>query len=83
MGLFFFTEKLRMCFSLLSVQCPVGGCLPITVSPIVNSSLEPRNSSISVHQSQVIKEYLLCGLHVPAGFSKVAGELSPRVCVAA
>lgn len=37
-----FTERLGMCFSLLSVQCPGGGSLPKTVSPTITISQDPE-----------------------------------------
>lgn len=68
-----------MRFSHLSVQCPGGGSLPRTVSLIVpESPVGPRNAISPGHQSQEIKECLLCELCVPAGFSELVVEHRTR-----
>lgn len=40
-----FRERLRVCLSLLSAQCPEGGRLPRTMSLSDHSPLGPRNAS--------------------------------------
>ena len=68
-----FSQRLGVCFSLLSVQCPEDGSLPRTVSDC-HSPVGPRNRRPPGHQSQAIKECPLYALHVPASSSMAEGE---------
>lgn len=54
-----------MCLSLLSVQCPGGAVVCQELSNCFRP-VEPRNAFLPGHQSQVLKENPLGGLHAPA-----------------
>lgn len=54
----FFTGRVGVCFSLLSVQCPGDGSLTRTISPTVSYPQRPDIISLG-HQSQA---HRLCGL---------------------
>lgn len=54
-----FSERLELCFSVLSVQYPEGGHPLRTISWIVNSPVGPRNTSLPGLQSWAIKGRIL------------------------
>ena len=69
----FFTSRLGVCFSPLSVQWPRGGSLPRTVFPIVTVLWSPRRPALWP-AGPFNQRHPSHGLCLPVGFSKAVGE---------
>ena len=73
-------ERLRLCFSLLSVQClggwwPANNCLSICYSPV-----ELRNANSLYHQSQAIRDISCVDCVLPLCLARRLESVWGRVC---
>lgn len=72
---FFFTNRLGICFSLETIQCPEGGSLPRTISPLIPWS--PEMYALPLHtRARWWISVPCCGLWASA---KAVGELRARM----